>query len=160
MTTAYGPKALTLERLRALLNYDPATGVFTWARPRKRTTVGAVAGTPTTRGVTRIGIDGWTYTAGRLAWFYVHGTWPVGTLEHLDGNSANDALDNLRDTGADRPVEARASTPGVAYRPGRNGQYQAQAWFSGRLHYLGLYESEAAAAEAVETFKKEHPIER
>jgi len=36
-------------------------------------------------------------TRSRFIWFIVHGEWPKGHIVHLDGNSKNDCLGNLRD---------------------------------------------------------------
>lgn len=93
---------LTAEQLRKALDYDPKNGAFTW---RHRDDVsswvntrfaGKPAGCSTPRGYLNIGVYGPLYMADRLAWLYVHDEWPVRRLEHIDGNLANNALDNLR----------------------------------------------------------------
>lgn len=95
---------LTAERLRQLLDYDPVTGVFTRRMKRKGAKgVGTVAGFPD--GHERpsgfqywyICIDYRHYKRSRLAWLHVHGAWPAGEIDHVDGNESNDAIANLRD---------------------------------------------------------------
>ena len=89
---------LSAERLRELLHYDPATGVFTrrkWAGGTSR--AGSIAGTANAFGHILIRIDGHAYLAHRLAWLYVYGKWPdTGmTIDHKFGKS--NAIDNLRE---------------------------------------------------------------
>jgi hypothetical protein len=85
---------LTLERLKELLDYDPATGVFVWKENRRRGFEGARAGKVDKRGYRYIRIDGEDHTAPRLAWLYVHGTWPT-IVRFKDDNKDNCAIDNL-----------------------------------------------------------------
>lgn len=47
-------------------------------------------------GLRYIEIDGNEYRTDRLAVFYVTGKWPVGKVEHIDGDENNDAWSNLR----------------------------------------------------------------
>ena len=72
--------ALTAARLRELLDYDPATGIFRWRilgrqfNPHEGEEAGALS---TCRGNSIvIRIDYRMYHANRLAWLYVYGEWP------------------------------------------------------------------------------------
>ncbi len=77
-------KTLTVERLRALLDYDPLTGVFRWRVNRGRVRAGAVAGHTKRDGYTEIIIDYRKRPAHTLAWFYVLGEYP-NMLDHING---------------------------------------------------------------------------
>lgn len=85
---------LTLNRLREVISYDGATGVFVWVVSRGRASVGKPAGKLRDTGRI-IGIDGESYPAARLAWFWVHGEWPSRIVRFKDGNRDNVAIDNL-----------------------------------------------------------------
>ena len=90
---------LTAARLRELLDYDPATGAFTWRKNLKGgMRNGDVAGCIGDRGdggtYRRIRVDGVLYYSHRLVWLYVYGEWPTRQIDHKDGNS--DRLANLR----------------------------------------------------------------
>ena len=87
---------LTAERLREVASYDPETGEFRWILPRKKVTVGAVAGTLSKRGYIDICSDVRVYKAHRLAWLYVHGAWPEALIDHINGDKADNRLANLR----------------------------------------------------------------
>jgi len=90
---------MTIDRKRLvdLLDYDADTGVFVWRVRRGRIQAGARAGTIAKEGYRVIQIDWRIYRAGRLAWFYITGVWPVREIDHFDRDPANDSFRNLRD---------------------------------------------------------------
>lgn len=85
-----------MERLRTVLDYDPVTGVFTWTEAGSMKMHGKRAGTIRERGWRAIGIDGYVYRAGRLAWFYMTGEWPPVTIDHKNRIRDDDRFENLR----------------------------------------------------------------
>lgn len=85
------------EELKDLLNYDPETGLFTWRFGRRKAAAGAVAGYLNELGYVRIRIFGKPYAAGRLAYFYMTGSWPANEIDHMNGDSSNNSWANLRD---------------------------------------------------------------
>jgi len=88
---------ITAERLRQVVCYDAATGVFVWMAPNaRRTKVGMVAGSKRHRGYISICIDGRAYLAHRLAWLYVTGSWPHKNIDHINGNCGDNRFVNLR----------------------------------------------------------------
>lgn len=87
---------VTVERLREMLSYDPDSGVFTWKKARGGRYVGRKAGTICKSGYAYIWIDGKSYRASRLAWFYMTGAWPSQQIDHIDRRRSNDRFTNLR----------------------------------------------------------------
>lgn len=88
---------LTLSRVKELLTYDKASGLFTWIKAiSRRNKVGAIAGSCRNGKYIIIGIDGNTYYAHRLAWLFVYGVWPQTQVEHRDQNPSNNSIRNLR----------------------------------------------------------------
>lgn len=100
-------EGLTAEHLRALLEYEPATGVFRWrVRAGKNVHAGWVAGS-ISEGYRIITAGGNRYRAGRLAWLFVTGNWPRGQLEHRNGDKDDTRIENLGERCSRKPV-ARA----------------------------------------------------
>lgn len=87
---------ITQEELKRQLLYDPQTGVFIWLVPISNIRAGDVAGSIDHEGYRIISINSKRYRANRLAWFYVHGVWPEGEIDHKSRNKGEDRIDNLR----------------------------------------------------------------
>jgi hypothetical protein len=150
-------KILTQERLKELLNYDPATGVFTWLKPVNRYSMvkpGDRAGCLHKRGYIHIKVDGDCYKAHRLAWLYVHGRWPEPSIDHINRDKADNRLVNLRETdqlgNMQNKGAYRSNTSGytgVSWNKQRN-KWSAQIQFDGKLRGLGFFDDPAEAAVA------------
>ena len=87
------------QRVRKMLKYDPATGMFTRrvaSGSSGNCMIGKRAGAISKRGTLKISVDGVNYGAHLLAWAYVYGEWPTQQLEHIDQNKMNNRIENLR----------------------------------------------------------------
>lgn len=94
---------LTLERLKEVLDYDPATGVFRWkVRPyfNSRKYPGDIAGSLKVHGRAAgfryISIDSRSYMANQLAWFYMTGEWAPGWVGMKNRDRTDLRFENLR----------------------------------------------------------------
>lgn len=158
---------VTAEQLRNILDYNPYTGTFTWkVKAAKNTIVGAEAGCRYAQdsGKKRIGIriEGRRYLAHRLAWLHVHGAWPVGQIDHRNGNPLDNRICNLRECsnaqnswnkGPSR--RSRIGLKGVFMRKGRSGFY-ARIRIGDRRLFLGRFETAEDAHAAYCQAAKEH----
>lgn len=147
---------LTADRLKAVLHYDPLTGVFMWLAGQRK---GLPAGTDKGGGYVQISIDGVLYNAARLAVFYMTGEWPADDVDHRDRTASNNRWDNLRDAThaqnmQNKSLDKRSKTghTGVHFDAER-GKYRAQINVAGKAVRLGRFDTAELAAAAYATAK-------
>lgn len=78
------------------LSYDRETGLFKWAVSGRGIKKGRIAGSITADGYWQIKAGFSVYSAHRLAWFFVHGEWPNGEIDHINGDRKDNRIGNLR----------------------------------------------------------------
>jgi len=155
---------ITFEDAHALLDYDCGTGIFRWRTTRPGRPSGKIAGNvqapEKNRKVarSRIFLKGKSYLSHRLAWFMVHGSWPIGEIDHVDGNSNNNSLANLRQASSSenkfnksRPISNTSGATGVKFI-GRLNKWLAEAWVYKKHYSLGCYSSFDEAVAARDSF--------
>ncbi len=155
-------KKLSIAKLRNELNYDPQSGVFTWAaRTSNRIVIGAKAGTlDKTTGYTKISIGGQQYYAHRLAIAYVEWNLPPNHIDHANGDRTDNRYLNLRKaTHAENHqnltlrVTNTSGSMGVSWSKVTN-KWAANIWKENKRVYLGVFESIEAASAAYLNAKK------
>lgn len=137
--------------VRALLSYDPNTGIFTWRE------TGSPAGCTRPDGYVCIGVAGRLYLAHRLAWLWMTGEWPALSVDHINRVKGDDRWVNLRLATAAQNVAnsgARRSSgsgiKGVSWCR-CTGKWRATITIDGKQRSLGrheLLEDSAAAYQA------------
>ena len=88
---------LTAQRLREMLDYCPETGEFRWLGKRQGAPKNRAAGCVNRDGYRFITIDGKMHLAHRLAWLFIHGEWPNSEIDHKNGDTDDNRMENLRD---------------------------------------------------------------
>jgi hypothetical protein len=151
-------RELTQELLQSLLSYNPETGEFTWLVRRGRCPAGKIAGCLTRNAdgkvYLRIRIDGKKYLAHRLVWLYSYGAWPENQIDHIDQDSLNNRLSNLRDvSNAENHKNQKtyknnsSGVTGVCFRNDMQ-KWMAQIKVNGKDIYLGLFDLKVDAITA------------
>jgi hypothetical protein len=146
---------ITQEQLKALLSYDPETGVFTRiapASPRAAWRVGSRCGTRNkVTGYIEIHVYGANHYGHRLAWIYMHGAIPEGMrVDHQNQDRSDNRAENLRlATHADNlrnckvRVDNTSGVKGVSFDPIRK-KWTARV----SRRYIGRFDTLEAAAGA------------
>jgi hypothetical protein len=115
-------------------------------------------------GYVSIGVDAKRYLAHRLAWLFVYGKWPDKHIDHIDGNTSNNRLNNLRDVSVvvnaqnrTRCNKQRRSGSGLlgAHRH-FDGSWRARIRVNGKTVHIGLYKTPQEAHEAYLAYKRIH----
>ncbi len=154
---------LTHERLLSLLAYDPETGGFRWRITRKGpANAKRSAGSMGSDGYRKITVDGRGYRTNRLAWFYVHGRWPGGSIDHINRVKTDDRIANLREVTPSQNQHNQVAPHGnnksgflgVSRKRGRL-KWIASIAANGVRRNLGSFDSPEEAASAYMAAKRQ-----
>lgn len=153
--------SLTAEQLRAALDYNPRTGVFTW-KPRQpgdkfNTWAGRRAGC-VKRGAEHeyimIRINYQLYRAHRLAFLWVTGVWPEFEIDHRNHDGLDNRWSNLRlATSSQSSMNTRLRRDNTSGLKGvwfekRRRHWVAEVIAEGKKHHLGSFPTAEAAKAA------------
>ncbi len=158
---------LTYERLTELLSYDPTSGFFVWLKKpsarSNRIKAGCIAGcVKNDSGYVVINIDGHSFRAHRLAWFFSYRKWPEEFIDHINHNKSDNRLENLRCATKHQngwnlrmPSTNTSGVKGVCWDK-RAGCWVAQCWVQGKHYRVGRFQDIAEAEEAMIKFRESH----
>lgn len=159
---------ITPELCRQLLRYEPEAGRLFWkprlpelfAAPRHCSAWNARYAYK--EAFTFIGNHGYregaihrvNFTAQRVVYAIVHGFWPNGVIDHIDGDRLNNRVENLRDVpqsinlrNASGKSNNTSGETGVSFRPGR-GKWRARVMVDGVERSLGHFNTKEEAIAA------------
>lgn len=147
------------------IHYDAETGVFAWAVAGRGIRVGAKAGAKTSEGYWQIKLGFKVYRAHRLAWFLVHGVWPDGAIDHINGDRLDNRIANLRIASHSVNMQnkrvAMANNKscgllGVTWNK-QHRKWQSKLMANGRMYHVGYFVSaEAAHASYLDAKRRLH----
>ena len=131
----------------------------------KRVKVNSLAGTVRKQdgGRLHIAFRGKRYLAHRLAWLFVYGKWPEGVIDHLNGNSLDNRISNLRDVSntvnSQNQRKSRSDNQagflGVSWHS-RTRKFLAQIQINGVKTHLGLFTTPEEAHAAYLAAKRKY----
>ena len=143
-----------LRDAKKVLFYNPDTGEFIWEAKRGRQSAGSIAGSSGHSPYVYIRVSGLVRLAHRAAFAWVHGRWPKGQIDHINGNTRDNRISNLREASNKQNqanvARRKDNTSGFkGVRPARTkGKWWANIYVDGKIRYLGTYETPEAAHQA------------
>jgi hypothetical protein len=177
---AHDMEIVTQADARMLFDYESETGRLVWkTRPLEHFKdasyqgrwngrfAGKSAGSLSVNGYLRINILGKFHLVHRLVWLWVHGDWPSGFVDHINGISCDNRMSNLRVVdkegnarNARIPTTNTSGNVGVSYNA-RDGSWHAYIGVGrGQRKSLGHFRSisdAVAVRQSAERFFGYHP---
>lgn len=146
---------ITHSRLMEVAEYNPETGIFhRTATLSSRAKKGEALGSPHSAGYLECRIDGVRYYLHRLAWFYIHGAWPTGEIDHINRDKLDNRIANLRDAthqvnNINKGLMANNTSghSGVYYQK-RSKSFRAQIMINRKMISLGGFKTKEEAVKA------------
>ena len=158
---------ITQEELKNVVSYDEKSGIFKWlerhesmfnskfgneavhCRTWNSRYAGKRAGCIDTLscGTKRevMGIKKRSHYSHRLAWLYVNGVLPPLEIDHIDGDSQNNSIRNLRSVTSQEnsmnssvPATNTSGVVGVSFCK-RDGRWRAHIQTSGKYQHIGYF---------------------
>jgi hypothetical protein len=145
-----------------ILEYCRETGVFTWkVRVNSKVPSGSKAGTPQNKGYIFITIKGKKILAHRLAWFFEHGEFPNGYIDHINGVRTDNRIVNLRVVTCSENLQNQRKPRGKNPYVGISAKgdfWQAHIAANGKQKNLGTFKTpEEARSAYIQAKKTWHP---
>tara|TARA_R100001369_G_C3214878_1_gene148791 strand:+ start:42 stop:539 length:498 start_codon:yes stop_codon:yes gene_type:complete len=151
---------LTVDLLNELFTYDRETGKLYWKSARQGVTVGKEAGALDKEGYSILRINYKRYRTHRVVFLMHKGYLPV-VLDHIDGDRANNRLDNLRPASLSQNQYNRklnknnkSGFKGVSYNS-RSKMFYASIRHQTQRIFLGSYNTPEEADAVVRAAREE-----
>lgn len=161
---------LSYEDARALLEYDPISGIIKRLKNKQLNLLGKPAGTLNkVDGYIRIMVKGESYLAHRLAWLLYTGAWPRDQVDHENQRRADNYWENL--VPSSYGANAKNKT---MYKNNRSGhtsiyiessktkgdRFVPELRFEGRLNRLGTFDTLEEAQKVLKSARIKHEFHK
>lgn len=143
------------------VSYDPETGIFRWVIPQRRSIKAGdiISSVCPTSGYPVVWFRGTRFLLHRVAFYVIHGRWPVMT-DHINGIKTDNKLTNLRECdGFQNKQNLRMSSNNTSGYPGvfwNRGKWQAGIMHQRRQIYLGRFDDPTQAYAAYRSAKAQY----
>ena len=143
-----------LERLEELFRYDPQSGLVTRNIDKRSSQgnlvgrEGSIVGTADNRGYLVCRVDFRTCKVHRIAWALFYRAEPPAIIDHVDGDTANNCICNLRAASAKESARHRRLKSDGAWLRRKEGKWEAAIQANGEYRRLGYFRSRLEAAAA------------
>ena len=153
---------MSITAMKRVLRYDPDTGEFWRTADAPANVAGKPANAKDRLGYVCFRVNGKMYKAHRLAWAFVHGEFPDGDIDHINGNPSDNRICNLRlashslNLQNQRRAKSNNSTGLLGVCPNGSG-WRAEIRVNGKKVNLGTHKTpELAHVAYVEAKRKYH----
>lgn len=147
--------------LLEILKFDSKAGLFYWKKQSGYSKPGDVAGAKRSDGYMGFSIGRKRFLSHRVAWLFVHGVWPKGQIDHINGIRTDNRILNLRDVDHDTNLQNRRSaqknnkTGFLGVSPRKNG-FDARIQVGGKKIHLGSFGTPEEAFSAYRQAKRNY----
>lgn len=154
---------ITKENINSIFRYESGHIYWRQSLTGKNRVEGVEAGHINEDGYRVVETAGKAIGAHRIIWLMHHGAWPTGEIDHINGNRADNRIENLRDvvkrTNSENRRRATSGSKtgvlGVEELP--SGRFRARIRSFGKIHDVGIFDStESAHAAYVQAKRKMH----
>lgn len=157
---------LPVARLLELFDVNLEVGTLVWRKPPSRhprlkgTKAGSFRANGSGKMYCRVRVDGIPYLRSHLIFLAAYGRMPVGCIDHIDGNSKNDAISNLREATATENAwnhkgRAKSSPLPMGVRQLPSGRFQARIAHLKKQIAIGVFETVDDAVSAYKAKRRE-----
>lgn len=141
-------------KIEDCISLDPKSGNLAWrVRVNNSVKVGDNIGTKHNKGYKFFRLNKTFDFNHRVVWYLAHGEWPLGEIDHINGDKSDNRLENLRDVTHRQNMWNKASQKatsvykGVHWHKG-SSKWRATLWTGASKVHLGLFQDEKEAAFA------------
>lgn len=151
---------ITASEVRKVFSYDPDTGDFRNRVDRRKAKKGEIAGVLHPDGYRRICYRKRNYGVHRLIWLYVYGQMPSQHIDHINGQTADNRITNLRLASAAENHwnmgKAKINTSGFknVFWSKKDKKWFVSVTKERKRHYITGFQTAAEANEAAITLRE------
>lgn len=154
-TRARPSDQLLLNEMKSRFDYDAILGCLRWKNPPRNVTrfkSGDIVGGQGSQRYSAVYLLGHRFKVHRLIWLWHHECYPTGDIDHINGNTNDNRIDNLRiATRAQNAANRmRKSKYGTGVDATADGKFVARITVPGTRNriYLGRFDTKNEAAAA------------
>ncbi len=118
----------------------------------KRAILNSPIGSIGTKGYRRVTILSKEFAVHRLIWYMHYKAWPNGFIDHINGNTLDNSISNLRESSyranaQNQKRHREGNLVGANFRKDI-GKWRSRVHINGKQHTIGNYDTEVQAHEA------------